>query len=142
MEKIAIIGLSCVFPDAHSVEEYWQNLIRGKNAATQATEDQFGVDPSIFQDPEKGKTDKYDNPVEDRVYNTTDYDRNLVIDERTQVVAAKVTEFLAKHDRFDKTIIFCVDIEHAQRMRAAIANANPDLVIQDSRYVMQITGDN
>ena len=92
--------------------------------------------------PEQGKTDKYDNPVEDRVYNTKDYDRNLVIDERTQAVAAKVTEFLAKHDRFDKTIIFCVDIEHAQRMRAAIANANPDLVIQDSRYVMQITGDN
>jgi type I restriction enzyme, R subunit len=92
--------------------------------------------------PEKGKTDKYDNPVEDRVYNTKDYDRNLVIDERTQAVAVKVTEFLKKHDRFDKTIIFCVDIEHAQRMRAAIANANPDLVIQDSRYVMQITGDN
>jgi len=92
--------------------------------------------------PEKGKADKYGNPVEDRIYNTKDYDRNLVIDERTQLVAEKVTAFLTKNSRFDKTIIFCVDIEHAQRMRGAIANANPDLVVQDDRYVMQITGDN
>lgn len=92
--------------------------------------------------PEKGKTDIYGHAVEDRIYNTKDYDRKLVIDERTRIVAEKVTEFLKKNSRFDKTIIFCVDIEHAQRMRGAIANANPDLVLQDDRYVMQITGDN
>lgn len=92
--------------------------------------------------PEQGQTDQHGRPVEDRIYNRKDFDRNLVIDERTQIVARKVTEFLKKTNRFDKTIIFCVDIEHAQRMRAAIANANSDLMAQNSRFVMQITGDN
>ncbi len=92
--------------------------------------------------PETGKTDKYGKALEDRVYNTKDYDKNIVIDERTETVAKKVTEFLKKTNRFDKTIIFCVDIDHAQRMRAAIANENSDLVAQNSKFVMQITGDN
>ena len=91
--------------------------------------------------PEEGKRDKDGNPVEDRIYNTKDYDRNLVIDERTLTVANKVTEFLKKTDRFDKTIIFCVDIEHAERMRQAIANLNSDLVQANHKYVMRITGD-
>ena len=91
--------------------------------------------------PEQGKTDKYGNPIEDRIYNTKDYDRNLVIDERTMTVAKKVTEFLKKTNRFDKTIIFCVDIEHAERMRQAIANLNTDLVQVNHKYVMRITGD-
>lgn len=92
--------------------------------------------------PEFGKTDKQGLLVEDRMYNRKDFDRNLVIDERTQTVADKVTEFLKKTNRFDKTIIFCTDIDHAQRMRAAIANANSDLMVSNSKYVMQITGDN
>lgn len=92
--------------------------------------------------PEEGKRDKDGKLVEDRVYNTKDYDKSLVIDERTETVARKVSEYLGKNDRFDKTIIFCVDIEHAERMRAAIANENADLVAKNSKYVMQITGDN
>ncbi len=92
--------------------------------------------------PEKGKTDKQGLLVDDRIYNRKDYDKNLVIDERTEAVARKVTEFLKKNNRFDKTIIFCVDIDHAQRMRAAIANENSDLMAQNSKFVMQITGDN
>lgn len=92
--------------------------------------------------PELGKTDKQGLVVEDRIYNRKDFDRNLVIDERTQTVADKVTEFLKKTSRFDKTIIFCADIDHAQRMRTAIANANSDLMASNSKYVMQITGDN
>lgn len=92
--------------------------------------------------PEAGKTDKYGEVVEDRIYNRKDYDKNLVIDERTQSVANKVTEFLKKTNRFDKTIIFCVDIDHAERMRSAIANANSDLMSLNNKYVMQITGDN
>ena len=91
--------------------------------------------------PEQGKTDKDGNPVEDRIYNIKDFDRNLVIDERTMTVAKKVTEFLKKTNRFDKTIIFCVDIEHAERMRQAIANLNSDLVQANHKYVMRITGD-
>lgn len=92
--------------------------------------------------PQQGKTDKHGNTVEDRVYNRKDYDRNLVIEERTELVAKKVTEFLKGFDRFAKTIIFCVDIDHAERMRTAIAKHNADLVAENYKYVMQITGDN
>lgn len=92
--------------------------------------------------PEIGKTDKQGLLVDDRLYNRKDFDKGLVIDERTESVAKKVTDFLKKTNRFDKTIIFCVDIDHAQRMRTAIANANSDLMAQNSKYVMQITGDN
>jgi type I restriction enzyme R subunit len=91
--------------------------------------------------PEEGKTDKDGKEVEDRIYNTKDYDKNLVIDERTQLVAHKVTEFLKMTDRFDKSIVFCVDIEHAERMRYAIARENADLVLENYKYVMRITGD-
>ena len=90
----------------------------------------------------KGETDKYGHEIEDRIYNQKDYDRNLVIDERTKRVARKVSEFLKESgDRFQKTIVFCVDVEHAARMRQALINENPDLVQQNERYVMRITGD-
>nr|WP_068706464.1 DEAD/DEAH box helicase family protein [Paludibacter jiangxiensis] len=92
--------------------------------------------------PEKGKTDKDGDMVEDRIYNRKDFDKNLVIDERTQVVAQKLTEFLNGYDRFAKTIVFCTDIDHANRMRTAIANCNADLAADNYKYVMQITGDN
>ncbi len=92
--------------------------------------------------PEPGKTDKSGQLVDDRIYNRKDYDKRLVIDERTEAVANKITEYLTKTNRFDKAIVFCVDIDHAQRMRAALANANSDLMAQNPRYVMQVTGDN
>lgn len=92
--------------------------------------------------PEAGKTDKNGQLVDDRIYNRKDYDKSLVIDERTEAVANKITEYLTKTNRFDKAIVFCVDIDHAQRMRAALANANSDLMAQNPKYVMQITGDN
>jgi len=92
--------------------------------------------------PDKGKTDKDGNIVEDRIYNRRDFDKNLVIEERTDLVAKKLTEFLKGTDRFSKTIIFCIDIDHAERMRTAIARHNADLVSENYKYVMQITGDN
>jgi len=92
--------------------------------------------------PEKGKLDKEGNLIEDRVYNRKDFDRSLVIEERTDLVAKKVTEFLKGTGRFSKTIVFCVDIDHAERMRAALAKHNADLVRENYKYVMQITGDN
>ena len=92
--------------------------------------------------PEKGQTDKHGQFIEDREYNDRDYDRDLVLEKRTAVVAVKVTEFLRATDRFAKTIIFCVDIDHAERMRQALVNANPDLAAANSKYVMRITGDN
>ncbi|MFQ5753748.1 MAG: EcoAI/FtnUII family type I restriction enzme subunit R, partial [bacterium] len=91
--------------------------------------------------PEEGKTDKSGNIVADRIYNRRDYDRNLVIDERTLQVAHRVTEFLSKTNKYDKTIIFCVDIDHAERMRQAITNFNSGLVQANHKYVMRITGD-
>lgn len=92
--------------------------------------------------PEKGKLDKDGNEIEDRIYNRKDFDRKLVIDERTDIVAEKVTEFLRGIGRFSKTIVFCVDIDHAERMRTALAKQNADLVKENYKYVMQITGDN
>lgn len=92
--------------------------------------------------PEQGKTDKEGNEVEDRIYNRKDFDRNLVIEERTQTVARKLTEFLKGYDRFAKTIVFCTDIDHAERMRSTLSNLNADLVAKNHKYIMQITGDN
>jgi len=92
--------------------------------------------------PPKGFKDKDGKVVEDRLYNRTDFDRHIIVEERRQIVAQKITEFLKGSDRFSKTIVFCVDIEHAEGMRRALANANADLVAENSKYVMQITGDN
>ena len=92
--------------------------------------------------PEKGQTDKHGEPIPDREYNETDYDRSLVLEQRTELVAAKVTAFLRATDRFAKTIVFCENIDHAERMRQALVNANADLAAANSRYVMRITGDN
>jgi len=92
--------------------------------------------------PETGKTDKNGYLIEDREYNVKDYDRTMVLEQRTKVVAAKITEFLKQTDRFSKTIVFCVDIEHAERMRQALINENKDLYAQNDKYIMRITGDN
>lgn len=92
--------------------------------------------------PEAGKVDKHGYEIEDREYNVKDFDRNIVIDDRTRVVASKISEFLKKTDRFSKTIVFCVDIEHAERMRQALINENKDLYAENDRYIMRITGDN
>ena len=92
--------------------------------------------------PEKGKTDKYGQVIEDREYSETDFDRNLILEKRTELVAAKIAEFLKATDRFAKTIVFCENIDHAERMRQAVVNANADLAATNSRYVMRITGDN
>ncbi len=92
--------------------------------------------------PEEGQTDKYGQVIEDREYNDRDFDRNLILEKRTEVVAAKVTEFLKATDRYAKTIIFCENIPHAERMRQAMVNANPDLAAANTKYVVRITGDN
>ena len=91
--------------------------------------------------PENGQLDRDGNEIEDRIYNAKDFDRTLVLDDRTLLTAKKVTEFLKESgDRFQKTIVFCVDEEHAARMRQALVNENKDLCDQNHRYVMRITG--
>lgn len=91
--------------------------------------------------PEKGQLDREGNEVEDRIYNAKDFDRTLVLDDRTLLTAKKITAFLKESgDRYQKTIVFCVDQEHAARMRQALVNENADLVAENARYVMRITG--
>lgn len=92
--------------------------------------------------PTEGKKDIYGNEIEDKIYDIKDFDKSIIIDNRTKVVAKRITEFLKEIDRFAKTIVFCVDIEHAERMRQALINENSDMVREDSRYIMRITGDN
>ncbi|KKO48022.1 restriction endonuclease [Arsukibacterium sp. MJ3] len=91
--------------------------------------------------PKKGQKDKYGLEIEDRIYNQKDMDRTIVFDERTQLVAQKVTEYLQKTGEFQKTIIFCDDIDHAERMRQALVNLNPARVQESAKYIMRITGD-
>lgn len=91
--------------------------------------------------PTKGMLDKNGEVIEDRIYNLKDMDRHLVLEARTQVVAERITAFLKASDPFQKTIVFCDDIDHAERMRQALVNLNPERVKENRKYVMRITGD-
>ncbi|WP_430433272.1 EcoAI/FtnUII family type I restriction enzme subunit R [Methyloversatilis sp.] len=91
--------------------------------------------------PAKGQTDKHGEVIEDRIYNQRDFDRTLVLEKRTELVARKITEYLTATDPYAKTIVFCEDIDHAERMRQALVNLNPARVKENRKYVMRITGD-
>ncbi len=91
--------------------------------------------------PSKGQTDKHGEIIEDRIYNLNDMDRTLVLEQRTELVARKITEFLTATDPYAKTIVFCDDIDHAERMRQALVNLNPERIRENRKYVMRITGD-
>jgi type I restriction enzyme R subunit len=91
--------------------------------------------------PEKGLVDKNGEIVKDRIYTGTDFDRTLIIDERTQLVAETITAYLKRTDPMAKTIVFCNDISHAERMRRALVNLNPEQMAINEKYVMKITGD-
>ncbi len=92
--------------------------------------------------PERGQTDDFGSEIEDRIYNQRDFDRSLVLSHRTRLVAERVTALLEGTNPYAKTIVFCEDIDHAERMRSALVNANPERAVEDRRYVMRITGDN
>jgi len=92
--------------------------------------------------PENGKKDKHGQVIEDRIYNQKDFDKSLVLEKRTELVAQKVTEFLKATNRYDKTIIFCDNIDHAERMRQELVNQNADIATEHVKYIMRITGDN
>lgn len=92
--------------------------------------------------PEEGKKDKHGEIIEDRVYNQKDFDKTLVLDKRTIEVAKTVSAFLTGTGRHAKAIVFCEDIEHAERMRQALVNENADAVAENRKYIMRITGDN
>jgi len=90
--------------------------------------------------PTAGEIDKYGNPLPDQIFGQSDFDRKLVLEECSKVVAQKIIEYLKVTDRMQKTIIFCVDTEHADRMRRELVNANADLVSEHQNYVVRITG--
>ena len=92
--------------------------------------------------PTAGMRDKHGNLIEDRIYTGADMNRQLVLEKRDEAVAARITQYLKATDRHAKTIVFCEDIDHAARMRQALANANADICASQPRYVVQITGDN
>lgn len=103
----------------------------------------YALDSDVYgYRPEYGKRDTEGELVEDREYGVKDFDKTLVIDERTKLVAEKITEYLKSTNRYAKTIVFCVDIDHAERMRQALVSLNADLMAIDHRYIMRITGDN
>lgn len=91
--------------------------------------------------PTKGQTDLNGKVIDDRIYNQKDFDRTMVIDERTELVARTITDYLKRTNPMDKTIVFCNDIDHAERMRRALVNLNPEQVKKNDKYVMKITGD-
>jgi type I restriction enzyme R subunit len=91
--------------------------------------------------PSIGQTDKSGQLIEDRIYNQIDMDRSLVLEKRTELVAKKITDFLVATDPYAKTIVFCDDIDHAERMRKALVNLNPERVLESRKYIMRITGD-
>lgn len=92
--------------------------------------------------PAKNQVDKHGVRIADRAYEQKDFDRSLVLTKRTELVAQRITEYLKSGDRYAKTIVFCEDIDHAERMRQALVNANADIAAHESRYVVRITGDN
>jgi type I restriction enzyme R subunit len=94
--------------------------------------------------PLKGQTDKYGQVMEDREYYGCDFDKDVILEKRHELVAKEISRYMKEElkDRFAKTIVFCQDIEHAENMRKALSNENADLVKQNHKYVMRITGDN
>ncbi len=90
--------------------------------------------------PKRGQLDKYGNPIEDRVYTNSDYDYNIVIEDRIQQVASEITRYMKATDRMAKTIVFCATEDAAERMRIALVNLNADMVKKNPDYVVRITG--
>lgn len=90
--------------------------------------------------PSKGQLDKFGNPIEDRIYTNSDFDYNIIIEDRIQQVASEITRYLKATDRMAKTIVFCANEDAAERMRVALVNLNSDMVKQNPDYVVRITG--
>jgi type I restriction enzyme R subunit len=91
--------------------------------------------------PNKGELDRYGREIPDGEYHTKDFERIIALRARTESIARHLTDFLEKADRYGKTIVFCVNQEHADEMRRALNNLNTDLVQKDSDYVCRVTAD-
>lgn len=90
--------------------------------------------------PCKGQLDKFGNEIEDRIYTNSDFDYNIILEDRTYEVAKEITDYLKSTNRMQKTIVFCATEDHAERMRIALNNLNADMVKENPDYVVRITG--
>ena len=90
--------------------------------------------------PRKGQRDIFGNEIPDRIYTNSDYDYNIIIEDRIQQVASEITRYLKSTDRMAKTIVFCANEDAAERMRVALVNLNADMVKKNPDYVVRITG--
>ena len=102
----------------------------------------LNLDKDLGWRPAAGQVDRRGKVIKDREYNVRDMDRELVLERRAPLVAKKIAEYLNATDPFDKTIVFCEDIDHAERMRRALVNALPERAKESRKYVMRVTGDN
>jgi len=123
---------------ANKSYEIYLSLYQAVTATPKETKDVSNI--TYFGDPIY--TYSLRQGIEDRIYNQKDFDKSLVIEKRTELVAQKITEFLKATNRYDKTIVFCDNIDHAERMRQALVNQNADIASENPKYVMRITGDN
>lgn len=128
-----------------SEDSAWREILDYFSSATQ-----IGLTATPKETHEVSSTDYFGDPVyvyslkegiDDRIYNQKDFDRTMVIDERTELVARTITDYLKRTNPMDKTIVFCNDIDHAERMRRALVNLNPEQVKKNDKYIMKITGD-
>lgn len=90
--------------------------------------------------PCKGQLDKFGQPIEDRIYTNSDFDYTIILEDRVYEVAREITEYLKSTDRMQKTIVFCANEDHAERMRTALTNLNTDMCQVNPDYVVRITG--
>ncbi len=90
--------------------------------------------------PCKGQLDKFGQPIEDRIYTNSDFDYTIILEDRVYEVAREITEYLKSTDRMQKTIVFCANEDHAERMRTALTNLNADMCQVNPDYVVRITG--
>lgn len=142
-EDVSNINYFCAETDDKPLYTYLlkQGIEDGFLAPYRVISVELNIDKDGYR-PSSGKLDVDGNPVEDRVYTQKDFDRTIVVEERQEIVAKRITDYMKENDcRYAKTIVFCENIDHADAMVLKLKNLNSDLVQENSKYIMKITGD-
>ena len=142
-EVVSNINYFCAETDDKPLYTYSlkQGIEDGFLAPYRVISVELNIDKDGYR-PSSGKLDVDGNPVEDRVYTQKDFDRTIVVEERQEIVAKRITDYMKENDcRYAKTIVFCENIDHADAMVLKLKNLNSDLVQENSKYIMKITGD-
>ena len=142
-EDVSNINYFCAETDNKPLYTYSlkQGIEDGFLAPYRVISVELNIDREGYRPPE-GKLDVECNPVEDRIYTQKDFDRTIVVEERQDIVARRITDYMKENNcRYAKTIVFCENIDHADAMVLKLKNLNLDLVQENSKYIMKITGD-